>query len=49
MKPTELKISLSVESYNERTVENYRNCYIAENRIDSTLSKILIPDFNNTN
>ena len=35
MKPSELKISISVESYDENTTENYRNCYIAEKRIVS--------------
>ena len=44
MKPTEFKSSLSVESYNEKTAENYRNCYDAEKRIVFKLSKILIPN-----
>ena len=33
MKPSELKISFSVKSYEEKTAENYRNCYVAEKRI----------------
>ena len=40
MKPSELKISVSVESYNETTVENYPNCYIAENRSFQTVKNI---------
>ena len=42
MKPSELKISVSVESYDEKTVENYQNCYVAEKRIISQLSNISI-------
>ena len=38
MKPSELKISISVESYDEKTAENYRNCYVAEKRIVYKLS-----------
>ena len=30
MKPSDYKISLSVEGYDEKTAENYQNCYIAE-------------------
>ena len=30
MKPSEFKISVSVESYNEKPAENYQNCYVAE-------------------
>ena len=33
MKPSELEFSISVESYDEKTAENYRNCYVAEKRI----------------
>ena len=40
MKPSELDISFSFEGYNEKTAENYRNCYVAEERIVSKLSKI---------
>ena len=32
MKP-DFKISIAVESFDEKTAENYRNCYIAEKRI----------------
>ena len=49
MTPSELKISPSVESYDELTDENYRNHYIAEKHIVSELSKIPILDFNSTN
>ena len=44
IKPSEFKISLSVE-----TAEIDRNCYVAEKRIISKLSKISIQNFNNTN
>ena len=33
MKTSELNIFISVESYDEKTAENYRNCYVAEKRI----------------
>ena len=49
MKPSEFKISIEVESYDGKTVENYRNCYVAEERIVFKLSKISIPNFDNTN
>ena len=49
MKPSELKISISVESYDEITAENDRNCYVAEKPIVFKLSKISIPNFNSTN
>ena len=49
MKPSESKICISVESYDEKTAENYRNYYIAEKRIVSKLSKILIPYIDSTN
>ena len=39
MKPSELKISLSVESYDEKPDENEQNCYVAEKRIVSKLSE----------
>ena len=47
MKPLEFKISISVENYNEKTAENYWNCYVTEKRIVPKLSKISIPNFNN--
>ena len=31
MEPSDFKISISVESYDEKTAENYRNCNVAEN------------------
>ena len=32
MRPSDLKMSISVESYDEKIAENYRNCYVAENK-----------------
>ena len=32
-----------------KTAENYRNCYVAEKRIISKLSKISLPNFNSKN
>ena len=49
MKPSELKISISVENYIEKTAENYRNCYILKKSIISKQSKILIQNFDNRN
>ena len=50
MKPSEFKTSISVESYDEKTAENFRNCYVTEKkRIVSKISKISIPNINNTN
>ena len=49
MDSPELKNFISVESYDEKTVENYWNCYVAEKRVDSKLSKISIPNFSNKN
>ena len=40
MKPSELKISISVKSYDEKTAERYRNFYVAEKRIVFKLSMI---------
>ena len=40
MEPSESKVSNSVEINDEKTVENYRNCYVVEKRIVSKLSKI---------
>ena len=31
MKPLDFNASISVESYDEKTAENYRNCYVAYN------------------
>ena len=44
MKPSELKKFISVESYDEKTAENYLNCYVVEKRLVSKLSKISIPN-----
>ena len=49
MKPPEFKISISVESYDEKTAENYRNCYAAEKLIVFKLSKISILNIDSTN
>ena len=46
MEPSEFKLSISVESCDEETVENYRKYYLAEKRMISTLSKISIPNYN---
>ena len=48
MKPSELNISISAESYDEKTAENYRNCYVAGKRIISKLTERSIPNFNST-
>ena len=37
MKPSEFQISISDESYDEKTAENYRKCYVAEKHIISKL------------
>ena len=49
MKPSELKIFISVEGHDEKSAENYRNCYVAEKPTVSKLLKISIPNFNSTN
>ena len=49
MKPSEFKISISVESCDEKTAENYRNGYVAEKRTVSKLSEIPILNFDSTN
>ena len=46
MKPLEFTILISVESHDEKTAENYRNYYVVEKCIVSTLLKILNLDFN---
>ena len=48
MKPSEFKIFLLVDRYDEKIAENCRNCYVIEKRTISKLSKILIPNINNT-
>ena len=42
MKSSELKISISIESYDEKTAENDQNRYVAEKNIVSKLLKISI-------
>ena len=49
MKPSELKFFISVKSSDEKTVRNSRNFYVGEERMNSKLSKISIPNFKNTN
>ena len=49
IKPSEFKSSISVKSYDEKTAEIYRNCYVVKKRIVSKLSKISIPNFESTN
>ena len=39
MEPSEFKISISVKTYDEKTAENYRNCYVAEMHIVFKLSE----------
>ena len=39
MKTSEIKISLRVESYDEKTAENYINCYVAR---DSSIRATVI-------
>ena len=47
MNQLEVKISISVESYDEeKSTENYRNCYVAKKIIVSKLSKVSIPNCN---
>ena len=45
MKPSEFKISISVESYDEKTTENYRSHDVAEKHIVLKLSEISILNF----
>jgi len=40
MKPSEFKIFLSVESYDEKSAQNDQNCYVAEKHIVSKESSI---------
>ena len=48
IKPSEYKILISIESYDEKAAENYQNCYVAEKRTVSKLSNISIPNLNFT-
>ena len=45
MKPSKSKISLSVESHDEKTAESNQNFYVAEKHIVFRLLKISIPNF----
>ena len=49
MKSSEFENSIFVKSYDEKTAENYRNCYFAEKPIVFKLSKISISKFDSTN
>ena len=40
---------ISVESYDEKTTKNYRNCYVAVEHIFSRLLKISIQNYGSTN
>ena len=40
----DLSDSIFVKSYDEKTAENYRICYVAEMRIVSKLTKTSIPN-----
>ena len=44
-----IQILISVESYDEKTVENNRNIYVAVEHIVSKLAKILILKFDSAN
>ena len=48
MKPSEFKISLSVETYDKKTTGSCLNFYDVEKRIISELSKISIPNFDSS-
>ena len=39
MTPSDFKIFISVESFNEKTTETYGYCYVTENRVFSKLSR----------
>ena len=49
MKPSEFKNFISVERYDAKTAENYRNYYVTEKRIIFKLLKISILNFDGTN
>ena len=53
MEPSEVKISISVYSYDEKTAEDYRNFYVAEKRIfinyERYLPQILIAQIEDLN
>ena len=45
MKLLEFKISISVESYDEKSAENDRNCYVAEKAYNLQTIKDIDPNF----
>ena len=49
MKPSKFTISISVESYDEKTAKNYRNCYVAGMLIVFKQPKKSIPIIYSTN
>ena len=49
IKPLEFKVSISINSYDEKTTGNYWNCYVVENCLVYKLTKISIPNFDSTN
>ena len=53
MKPSQFKISISVESYHEKTDENYQNSYIVEKGLfpnyQRYLSQIVIVQIEDSN
>jgi len=53
MKFPEFKILISIKSCDEKTAQNYQNCYVAEKHIVSKLSKIssqsLVAQFEDVN
>ena len=49
MKLSEFKVSISVASYDEKTAENYWNCYVAESCVVSKMLKVSILNFISAN
>ena len=49
MKSSEFEIPFQSKVMIKTPAENYRNCYVAKNRIIFELSKISLPIFNSTN
>ena len=45
MKSSEFKIPVYIKSYDEKTVENYRNCYVAEKAYSLQTIKDIDPKF----
>ena len=48
MKPSEFRIFISVEGYDEKSAENDQNSFVAEKRMVSKLSNISILNFDIT-